>query len=358
MRVAALLGLLAALPAHAGDAVTPAQARVNVVQALPPDIAKGIPAGGDLQTVLQRLTPEQKAAAIRSLTAKEGALGKDPATLNVIGQAYAGLGKVKEAKQAAQAALERNRNDPEALRLMGWVQSQERLAGREGGGGAFGDTGGPGGGGQSPRAASVQANLNQLEQRIQGLFRRGQGSDEFKSTMQDARGLSVAELKAAGIEFQRAPADQRDAVIIQRTDSGGFTVSLRADALQSGGDTEARAAAQVANGVRQAQTYRDHSVPVAWALVKARGWLTGAKTHQELAPNDLKFDPNNPSDMNLAAQRKILSVKGEKLSEEPSSYGDNTSTGVLSMMGAVAGRMDMEGLFSYFIRSTKRDNGG
>ena len=92
MKVAALLALLAA-PAFAGDPVTPTQARANVVQALPPDIARGA-ANGDLRQYLEKLSPEQKQAALRSLTAKEGELGNDPATLGVIGQAYAGLGKV------------------------------------------------------------------------------------------------------------------------------------------------------------------------------------------------------------------------------------------------------------------------
>lgn len=356
MRVAALLGLLAALPAHAGDAVSPAQARTSVVQALPPEIAKG--AGNqDLRTYLERLTPEQKQAALRSLTAKEGELGDDPTTLGVIGQAYAGLGKVKEARHAAEAALRQNPNDAGARQLLGWVTSQEKLAERGSSGGSFaGDTRGPGGGGQA--AGGRQASLNALEQRIQGLFRRGQNSDEFKSTMQDARGLSVAELNAAGIAFQRASADQKDAVLVSQHD-GKFTISIRDDALASPApkaDVEARAAAQVANGVRQAQTLRDHEY-LGWAIIKARGWISGARTHKELAPNDIDAAPATPSDQNLMAQRKLLSVKEGPLPAEPSTYGDGDTNRIMQMLSIMGKTKGLEPLFQYFMTSTKRDGG-
>ncbi|TPW18967.1 MAG: hypothetical protein FD126_3158, partial [Elusimicrobia bacterium] len=140
MKVAALLALLAALPARAGDGVTPAQARTNVVSAmgLPAQVESAAKSAGDLQRYLSGLSPEQKAAALRSLQTKGGELGDDPSTLAVVGQAYAGLGKVKEARQAAQQILRERPNDPEAGRLMMWVNSQEKLAGRDGSGGPDG----------------------------------------------------------------------------------------------------------------------------------------------------------------------------------------------------------------------------
>lgn len=354
MKAAALLALLAALPADAGDAVTPAQARANVVQSFPPEIRSGL-GNSDLRTYLQRLSPEQKQAALRSLTAKEGDLGDDPATLGVLGEAYAGLGKVKEAKEAAQAILRQNPDHPEAKRLMGWVTSQEKLAERGSGGGAFGDTRGPGGGGQSPAAATRQANLNALEQRVQGLFRRGQRSNEFQSTLQDARGMSVAELKAAGIEFQRAPANQQDAVMITRTEGGGFNIAIRDDALASGGDTEARGAAHVANGVRQAQTLRDHEY-IGWALIKARGWISGARTHRELAPNDLDPRPTTQPDKDLMASRKMLDQKTVKFDPTKESFGDDAVNGIMNMFNSMVNMYGTEVLFQRFLTQTKRVN--
>lgn len=354
MKVAALLALLAAMPAHASDAVTPAQARANVVASFPREIRDGV-GNTDLRTYLQRLTPEQKQAALRSLTAKEGELGDDPTTLGVLGEAYAGLGKVQEAKEAAQAILRQNPNHPEAKRLMGWVTSQEKLAERGSGGGPFGDRGGPGSGGQSPAAAgSRQATLNALEQRIARAFQRGQRSAEFRDTMEDARGMSVAELKEEGIVFQRAAPDQKDAVMITQT-ATGFTVALRDDALASGGDTEARAAAHVANGVRQAQTYRDHSGPVAWALVKARGWMSGAQTHKELAPNDIDRRPTTPSDQNLMASRRILDQKTEKFDKTTESYGEQEN-GALAMFNTLANVYGVDVLMERFLKMTGRAN--
>lgn len=352
MKAAALLALLAALPGHASETVTPAQARSNVVAALPPDIARG--AGqGDLRAYLERLGPEQKAAALRSLTAKEGELGDDPATLNVIGQAYAGLGKVTEARQAAQAALRQNPNDPEAKRLMGWVISQEKLQGREGGGAPGGDR--PGGG-FAPAAGGRQGALNALEQRIERAFRRGQRSAEFQDTMQDARGMSVGELKAAGIAFQRAAPDQKDAVMITRQGEG-FTISIRDDALNSGGDTEARAAAQVANGVRQAQTLRDHEY-IGWALIRARGWISGGRTHRELAPNDSEARPTTPSDQNLMVARKIVDRENYNFDSSKENYGGGITPMALGQLNARSknSQISLEDLFSYFLMSTGRAN--
>ncbi len=205
-------------------------------------------------------------AALPPDIAKEGWLGDDPATLGVIGQAYAGLGKVDE-----------------------------------------------------------------------------------------ARGMSVAELDAAGIAFQRAPADQRDAVMIARQE-GRFTISIRDDALATPApraDTEARAAAHIANGVRQAQTLRDHEY-IGWALIKARGWISGARTHRELAPNDIEKNPTTPSDQNLMAQRKLLSVKEGPLPQQPASYGDDGSTRHVQMAVIMGTSMTVENLFAYFMNSTMR----
>lgn len=356
MKVAALLVLLVVPPGRAAEDVTPAQARANVVRALPPDIAEG--AGiGDLRAYLERLSPAQKQAALRSLTQKEGELGDDPATLGVIGQAYAGLGKVKEARVTAHQALRRNPQDPEAKRLLAWVASQEKLQGRDAGAGPA-DARRPGGG-YSPAADGRRTGLNALEQRIERAFRRGQRSAEFQDTMRDARGLSVNDLKAAGIIFKPAEPDQRDAVLITRQGEG-FAVSLRADALNSGGDAEARAAAHVANGVRQAQTLRDHEV-IGWALIKARGWISGARTHKELAPGDIEARPVSKSDANLMVARKLL---------DRDSYSYDTSTEKFSAdPGEVLGirmmqskaldkdpqtRLDLEGLFAYFMKSTQR----
>ncbi|TBR24483.1 hypothetical protein EPO15_03950 [bacterium] len=349
MKVAALLGLLAALPAHAGDAVTPAQARASVVQALPPDIAKGV-GNGDLRAYLERLPQDQKAAAIRSLAAKEGELGDDPTTLGVIGQAYAGLGKVREAKQAAQAILNQNPDNPEARRIMAWVVSQEKLPGRDAGGGAFNNTAGPGGGG----AGGAQANLNAIERRIQGVFRRGNNSEEFRSTLADAKGFSVAELNQAGISFKKADPGQKDAVVITPLPEGKFSISIREDALSTAGDSEARGAANVADGVRQAQTKRDHPY-IGDALIMVRGWMTGAKVHKELAPNDIDKVPVSQPDKDLMVARKTLDQKTVKFDPNTENYGDGTLNGVMnannSMINMYGSEVILERLLRQFGRT-------
>ena len=131
MRVAALLGLLAAAPAGAGEPVTPTQARANVVTALAltPELAKGA-RSGDLQIYLAGMSSEQRAAALRSLAAKEGELGDDPATLTFIGQAYAGLGQIQKVREAAEAVRRRDPENVEAKQLLVWVTSQEKMPAR------------------------------------------------------------------------------------------------------------------------------------------------------------------------------------------------------------------------------------
>lgn len=347
MKVAALLVFLAALPGHSSASVTPAQARANVVQALPPDIAEG--AGtGDLRAYLERLPPDQKQAALRALAAKETELGDDPATLGVIGQVYAGLGKVKEARQAAAAVLRQSPADPDANRLMGWVISQEKLSGR-GVGDAY--SGGPGPGTRVPAAAGRQATLNDLERRIQSVFRRGQRSAEFKGTMEDARGMSVAELQAEGITFKKAEPGQRDAVLVV-PQGAGFTISLRDDALVSGGDTEARAAAHVADGVRQAQTKRDHPY-IGGVLTLVRGWLTGATVHKELAPNDIDPRPATPSDQNLMLSRKILDQKTLQFDGTRESYG-TAADELMPLFNSLSRAMPAEKLLERLMVKTGR----
>lgn len=339
MPAAALLALLAALPGRAGETVTPAQARASVVGALPPDIARG--AGqGDLRTYLERLTPEQKQAALRSLTAKEGELGDDPATLGVIGQAYAGLGKVKEARQVAEAALRRTPDDPAARQLLGWVASQEKLQGR-------GPSAEPAGGRFAP-AAPPAAGLSPTERQVQGLFQRGSKSAEFRDTLQDAEGFSVAELRAAGITFSRADAGQRDAVMVTKT-ADGINVAIRGDALGSRGDAEARGAAHVANGVRQAQTKRDHPL-IGAAIIWARGWWTGATVHKELAPADTEARPAAPADQELMLARKLLDQKTNQFDPEKESYG-TTGNQFLPMMNNFSKIMPADKLFERFATS-------
>lgn len=346
MRVAALLGLLAALPAHAGDAVTPARARASVVSALPADIAKGA-GSGDLRAYLERLTPAQKKAALRALAEEEERLGDDPATLAVIGQAYAGLGRVQEARQAAEAALRQNPNDPDAKRLLGWVVAKENLAERGAGGGTFGGVGGP-----APAAAGRQETLDVFERRIQGAFRRGRRSAEFQDTLSDARGMSVAELAAAGITFQHVDAGQKDAVVIIQQGKS-FTISLRDDALDSRGDAEARAAAHVANGVRQVQTKRDHPL-IGGAIILARGWFTAATTHKQLAPNDRDRNPSGPSDQNLMAARKMLDLKAERFEKTDESYGGENENGALDLFNSLVNRYGPEVLLERFMVITER----
>lgn len=349
MRAAALLALLAALPVRAAETVTPARARASVVAALPPDIARG--AGqGDLRGYLERLSPEQKQAALRSLTAKEGELGDDPATLGVIGQAYAGLGRLDEVRQVVETLRRRNPNSPDVRQLAGWVATQEHLRRDESRRGV------EAGSGFAPAAAPA-AGLGATERKVQSLFRRGGNSAEFRSTMKDAHGFSVAELKAAGITFSKAEAGQRDAVMITKT-AEGVNIAVRDDALNSRGDTEARGAAHVANGVRQAQAYRDHSGPVAWGLVKARGWISGARTHQQLAPNDVETTPQTEPDRNLMMQRHLLDSRAEEaapMPTKPTSYGDNKDDQRMAAFSAMAKiRPSIEKLFEDFMRSTER----
>lgn len=354
MKAAALLALLAALPGQAAETVTPAQARSNVVAALPPDIARG--AGqGDLRAYLERLGPEQKAAALRSLTAKEGDLGDDPTTLGVIGEAYAGLGKVKEARQAAQAILDRNPSDPAAKRLMAWVTTQEHLPGRDGGAGPAA-AGRPAAGNFAPAAGGQQTALQPLERKIQGLFRRGNNSQEFRNTLQDAQGFSVAELKAAGIQFAEAKPGQKDAVVIAKSDDGnGLTISIRKDALATAGDSEARGAANVANGVRQAQTKRDH--PQLGGLINlVRGWTTGATVHKELAPGDIDHNPTTQPDKDLMASRKILDQKTVKFDKTTESYGGKTENEMLDMFNSISNVYAIDILFQRFLTKTDRAN--
>lgn len=172
--------------------------------------------------------------------------------------------------------------------------------------------------------------------------------------MQDARGFSVAELKAAGITFSKAEAGQRDAVMITKT-AEGVNIAVRDDALNSRGDAEARGAAHVANGVRQAQTYRDHSGLVAWGLVKARGWISGARTHKELAPNDLESRPTTPSDQNLMTARKILDQKTDQFDPDKESMGPAEENELLRMFNTMSKVYGIEELFNRYMSRTKRD---
>ena len=318
MKVAALLALLAllaALPALAGDALTPAQAqaRTNVLSALPREISQG--AGtGDLQRYLAGLSPEQKAAALRSLTAKEADLRRDPANLSVLGQAYAGLGKVKEARAAAEQLRQRDRNDPEAARLMTWVISQEKLQGRDGLGAPGGETGAPRG--MAPAGVGAAANLSPFESSIQANFDRGRQSNEFRRTMNDAGGIDVGNLRKHDIFFEPAPANQKDAIAVDRDDdTGKYVISIRKDSLESDGDRVARAAAQIANGVRQAQTLRDNP-NFGRVIVIARGWISGGITHRELAAND------RPAQLTDGPERAIMI--GRMLSDRNSYNYDQT----------------------------------
>lgn len=349
MKAAALLGLLAALPAHAGDVVTPAQARANVVQALPPDIAKGA-GSGDLRAYLERLSPEQKAAALRSLTEKEGELGGDPTTLGVIGQAYAGLGKVQEARDAAQTILNLRPNDPEARRLMAWVTTREKLAGRGTSPAAFGDTGGPSGG-QAGSAASRPTGWNGRVQRLMG--QRGR-SKELDSVVRDAskdaprREITMEDLTRAGIAVVQAPDNQERAVQLSEKD-GRFTVSIREDALYS---TEARAAAHLGNGLRQAATDRDES-GVAWAYVVAKGWLTGGRIHKELAPQDVEARPRAGPDADAMTMRRILDLAERRYDSTTENLGTKFA-GMMTMLNNYASNAP-QALYERFVRSTHLD---
>ncbi|TPW20357.1 MAG: hypothetical protein FD126_1768 [Elusimicrobia bacterium] len=354
MKAAALLALLAALPAHAGGPVSPEQARTNVVKAmgLPADVERGAKAG-DLQRFLSGLPQPQKEAALRALQAKSGELGDDPSTLAFVGQAYAGLGKVKEARQAALQIQREHPNDPEASRLMQWVNAQEKLPGREG---SASPEASPSGSRVAPAAAGGRP-MNPLEAKLQSLFRRGGNSPEFTSTMSDAGGKSVNQLKGERISFSPAAADQKDAVLVTEHPDGTVTVALRDDALNSGGDREARAAAHFANGVRQAQILRDNNAVVGWVLVKARGWYTGAQTHKELAPNDIDRNPKTPSDQNLMAARRIVDRKAAQIVPGQESYGSELEDDSLNEVNSLPEGVDVDTLFQRFIKLTRRGFG-
>ena len=360
MRVAALVGLLAVGPAGAGEPVTPAQARASVVAALPPDIAKN--AGkGDLQVYLQRLTPEQRKAALRSLAAKEGELGDDPATLAVIGQAYAGLGELQKVREAAEAVRRQDASNPDAKRLLLWVDSQERLAGH----GSQSPDGTKTAGGPAPGPGSAQARLNEFEQRVQSFFQRGRKSPEFRSVLNDAHGLSVPELKARGFQFTPAEATQPDAVKITPLKGGGMSIAIRDDALIApgeaktpGADVEARGAAHVAGGVKQAQTLKEYP-NVGWLIVKARGWISTGKTHRELAPNDADPRPTSPSDQNLMIARKIVDRENYHFDSTKESYCEGMGKLALGQLNrkSTESKLTLEELFIYFLDSHGRGNG-
>lgn len=315
MKVAALLTLLAALPAHAGDPAAQARARANVLSSFPPEIARG--AGTqDLQRYLSGLSPEQQAAALRSLTAKEADLKKDPANLPVLGQVYAGLGKVKEARAAAEQLKRNNPNDPEADRLMRWVIGQEKLPRRDGGGAPGGEAGAPRAMAPARAGAGGRVNLSPFESQIQANFDRGLKSPEFSRTMSDAGAMDVGNLRRHNIFFEPAPADQKDAVVVDREkETGKYVISIRRDALESDGDRVARAAAQIANGVRNAQTLRDHEY-LGRVIAIARGWISGGRTHKELAPND------QPANLTNSPERAIM--VGRMMSDRQSYTYDMT----------------------------------
>lgn len=350
MKVAALLALFAVLPARAGDGVSPAQARTNVVKAmeLPPELERGAKTG-DLQRYLAGLSQDQKAAALRSLAAKNGELGNDPATLAIMGQAYAGLGKVKEARQAAQQALRVNEADQDARRVLLWADSQDRLAGREPGAA----------GGYSPSAAGAPAapsgrQRGGWEGRVERLMAQRNRSGELDSVVKDAsrdpasQNITMEQLNRAGIAVVKAPAAQERAVQLLE-ENGKYTVSIREDALNS---SDARAAAHLGNGLRQAATDRDES-GVLWAYIVAKGWITGGRIHKELAPTDTETHPKGSSDADVMTMRRLLDLAERRYDAAKEDLGAKYGA-MMNIMNVYATQAP-QALYERFIRSTKLD---
>ncbi|TPW20359.1 MAG: hypothetical protein FD126_1770, partial [Elusimicrobia bacterium] len=204
-------------------------------------------------------------------------------------------------------------------------------------------------------AAAGQSPMNALEQRISGLFRRGNNSETFRTTMATAGGrqnVGMAELQAAGISFQRAPAGQTDAVTVEQKD-GRFNIYVREDALNSGGDTQARGAAHVVNGVEQANTRKEHPI-IGGAMIMVRGWIAGAKTHRELAPNDIDRRPSSQPDRDLMASRKLLDLKSDQYDPNAESYGGEKESQTMQLLNSLANAYGVDAVFARFITMTGR----
>ena len=370
--LAVALSVAAAAPVQQG----PQQAQTQIRQTLA-SAAPGLSAnarGGDLASQISGLPPAQKTAALEALSRNESELGADPVALAEVGAAYLALGSGPRALSAAERVLAQDPGNPVALgvkaRLLaasgdkgaarqllaqippGHPQAALALAAIQ----LERDPSSPGSGptpapaGPRPAAIAQAGPAGDLGRRISGLLAKSGQSAELNSTLSDAGGYSVADLDRAGIRFRAAPADQTDAVrLIENKADGTFIVSLRADALNS---SDARAAAHVGNGIRQAETDRDHPT-LGWAINVARGWMTGGRIHRELAPGDIDHAPSNPSDNDLMIQRRLLEVKDRPYRSAEDSY-QRDDPSYMAMMNSYVQRMGIEDLFTIFVRSSGR----
>lgn len=377
MRGTLAAALFLAAPAGAQQAVQQAQTTVRSV--LPPEVRDRVPPGGDLRGALEGLSPDAKRRAAESLAGQEDQVGNDPAALAVVGQAYASLGDPARAGAVADRLLAANPRDGDGLAIRGRaLQAQGDLRGalaafsavppdhpqatlaatwqrqiqqdmeRQGGSVGPASWGRPGGdssgSGTAPDGSALPAAFRQRLQAA--IAQRGQ-SPTLDGTLREAspNGASLADLNAAGIYFKPAPPDQKSAVqLIEQ--NGTYVVSIKPEAMQN----QARAAAQVGNGIKQATTDRDNS-GIMWALVVAKGWFTGARIHQELAPNDVVARPA-AADRDLMLARKMVDLRNSPYDKSSDDYGSEANKFLPMFSQMAAQGRDPADLLPKFLTST------
>ncbi|MBI5596206.1 MAG: tetratricopeptide repeat protein [Elusimicrobia bacterium] len=315
---ALLLAVLSFAVAHAQDD-TRTRAEAPVRQVVQSALPAGAARGGDLSAVLEKLPPEQRAAALRRLAEKEGDFGGDPAVQGTLGAAYLSLGDANRALGAAERALKANPSNPDALAVKAQVlasrgdkQGAQALLGRippdhprraavvsavqlsrEGSRGAspssiHGSAAGP--------SSMGPGMLRMLEH---SLTRRGE-SRTLDAVIKkvDPSARSLRDLQGHGVQFDLGQPDQKDAV--ELVDRGGQKTLLFHPSVLQGRDNHATA--QVGRALEEFVADRDYEGVSAW-LRKMGGRVTGMRVYLELAPGDRETKSANTSEQAVLNDR-------------------------------------------------------
>ncbi|MBI3298412.1 MAG: tetratricopeptide repeat protein [Elusimicrobia bacterium] len=360
--------------ARAADARSQAESsiRSTVASSLPPDLAQRA-SRGSLSAFLSGLPADRKEEALRLLASRQDSFDDDPAKSAALSEAYMSLGDSSRALSLAEAALLRDYSNPDALGVKarvlaglgqtaearailarlpaghpqrGLVDTAIRLS-REP---SAGPPPSPAAAAEPVRPGVLPAGVPpELGRKLERAFGLRGRSETLDGALRQAR--SLEDLARQGIHFRPAAADQAGAVrlAIDR-EAGTYTVFVRPDAMGS----DARMAAHFANGLTQANLNRDDST-VAWLKSVVGGWLAGARTHKELAPSDAIDRPQNPSDNDIAIQRRLLDLPAAPYDKNVHVYAgkDGSYMGIVNIL-AKNPQSTEKARFATFINSTGR----
>ncbi|MBI2362905.1 MAG: hypothetical protein HYV15_05930 [Elusimicrobia bacterium] len=352
MRALVLAALAAAVAQAQDDARTKAEAPVRqVVQsALPAGAARG----GDLSAALEKLPPEQRAAALRRLAEKEGELGEDPAVQGTLGGALQSTPSNPDAlavkaqvlasrgdKAGAQALLARLPADhPRRAAVVSAVALSR--------GSSFSASG------ASPQASAAgpsRMGPGMLRMLEHSLSRRGE-SRTLDAVIKkvDPSARSLRDLQGHGVQFDLGQPDQKDAVELIERD-GQKTLLFHPSVLQG---RDNHATAQVGRALEEFVADRDYDGVSAW-LRKMGGRITGVRVYLELAPGDKETRSANTSEQAVLNDRGAITavsapaavmsypnMEGLKMLEaakRAKAAGDSSDAGVILNFGAVQARM-------------------